>query len=46
MQKGMSLLWETEENDGVLVVQYFSVTLGRKMKKLQNIKLIIIACAH
>lgn len=37
---------ETEENDGVLVVQYLSVTLGRKMKKLQNIKLIIIAHAR
>lgn len=37
---------ETEENNGVLVVQYLSVTLGRKMKKLQNIKLIIIAHAR
>lgn len=29
----MSLFWETEENDGVLVVEYLSLTLDTKVKK-------------
>lgn len=29
----MPLFWETEENDGVLVAEYLSLTLDTKVKK-------------